>query len=508
MARRFAQAALRENIEGQAVHHRAAHLLGLSLDALGRNDQAEAMLARIEPHSGAGEDRAMLAMARSDNLYRGLGRRADAESVLLAAEAVVQQQGLLDELRAQRAVIATLSGDIDTTRELIEPLLADGGDRAFCQAALQASVVEMLSGNSTGAIEIAVRAFETRIELGPQVQLAHAGVYLVALGLAQLEAGQIDAAFGTASAGYDGAVAERDRHGQAWMSSLLARSHLLAGRVVSAARCAREAAVVFGDLQHPGARWGLGALALATGQQGDAEASENAVSDLDAEGPSPVALMDTELDRGRAWALVASGRVPGARDALFEAAESARVRGHFSLEAGALHDIARLGDPARALGRLTELSTMIDGDLIVARVAHTRALANSDAKALDEVSTMLAGLGANLFAAEASTAASHLHRRDGSSRAAASSSATAAELSARCEGAGTPALGSETGALELTRREREVARLAADGLSNREIADRLVVSVRTVENHLQRAYDKLGISSRDGLNAAMSRAAD
>jgi len=57
----------------------------------------------------------------------------------------------------------------------------------------------------------------------------------------------------------------------------------------------------------------------------------------------------------------------------------------------------------------------------------------------------------------------------------------------------------------LTRRETEVARLAASGLSNREIADELIVSVRTVENHLQRAYDKLGVGSRDDLGAALER---
>ena len=53
--------------------------------------------------------------------------------------------------------------------------------------------------------------------------------------------------------------------------------------------------------------------------------------------------------------------------------------------------------------------------------------------------------------------------------------------------------------LPLTAREREIANLAAAGLSNREIADRLVVSVRTVEGHLYRACVKLGISDREQL---------
>jgi DNA-binding CsgD family transcriptional regulator len=53
--------------------------------------------------------------------------------------------------------------------------------------------------------------------------------------------------------------------------------------------------------------------------------------------------------------------------------------------------------------------------------------------------------------------------------------------------------------LELTERERRVASLVAEGLSNREVADRLFVSVRTVEWHLSGAYRKLGVRSRTEL---------
>lgn len=60
------------------------------------------------------------------------------------------------------------------------------------------------------------------------------------------------------------------------------------------------------------------------------------------------------------------------------------------------------------------------------------------------------------------------------------------------------------GASALTRREREIARLAADGLSDKEIAESLVVSVRTVETHLRAAYRKLAIGSRRDLPAALA----
>jgi DNA-binding NarL/FixJ family response regulator len=49
---------------------------------------------------------------------------------------------------------------------------------------------------------------------------------------------------------------------------------------------------------------------------------------------------------------------------------------------------------------------------------------------------------------------------------------------------------------DLTEREREVARLVADGLTNRQIAVRLGISERTVENHLDHIFDKLGFASR------------
>jgi DNA-binding NarL/FixJ family response regulator len=55
------------------------------------------------------------------------------------------------------------------------------------------------------------------------------------------------------------------------------------------------------------------------------------------------------------------------------------------------------------------------------------------------------------------------------------------------------------GLATLTPREQEVAALACRGLSNADIADRLVVSVRTVESHLYSAYGKLGVSDRAAL---------
>ncbi len=50
---------------------------------------------------------------------------------------------------------------------------------------------------------------------------------------------------------------------------------------------------------------------------------------------------------------------------------------------------------------------------------------------------------------------------------------------------------------------REIVTLAAEGLTSKDIAERLYLSVRTVDNHLQHAYAKLGVSSRAGLAQAL-----
>ena len=54
-------------------------------------------------------------------------------------------------------------------------------------------------------------------------------------------------------------------------------------------------------------------------------------------------------------------------------------------------------------------------------------------------------------------------------------------------------------AVELTQRERQVAKLARHGMGNRDIAQQIGVSVRTIEGHLYKAYSKMGITTRSQL---------
>jgi two-component system response regulator NreC len=58
---------------------------------------------------------------------------------------------------------------------------------------------------------------------------------------------------------------------------------------------------------------------------------------------------------------------------------------------------------------------------------------------------------------------------------------------------------------ELTEREREVLKHLAEGMTNKEVADKLVLSIRTVETHRARIMDKLGIKGRAALVAFAKR---
>ncbi|MEV7419224.1 helix-turn-helix transcriptional regulator, partial [Streptomyces sp. NPDC089919] len=221
-----------------------------------------------------------------------------------------------------------------------------------------------------------------------------------------------------------------------------------------------------------------GAAAHAAALVGDAEMAERYLA----------AGEDQWTELARPWVAVAAGRVSEGAELAAAYASRAAAAGLVGFELLALHDVARLGGARRVAARVAGLRH--EGALAAAVAAHVAAAAERSGPGLWAASVEFERLGYLVFAAEAAAGA----LRAGTPGAA----ARAHMLASRCEGARTPLLAA-LAAPALTRRELEIATLAAAGLTSRTIATRLGLSPRTVDNHLTSAYAKLGITSRGEL---------
>lgn len=275
-------------------------------------------------------------------------------------------------------------------------------------------------------------------------------------------------------------LAREGAHVPAAYAAVRARFSRLRGELREAAAWARE------GLRHaPGDASCRTELARAAAQSGEVRAAERAVQGL------------PDLAERVAWLAAARGDVDAALSAIGDATDGMvqRYGGDHVPQAEteaaaesvyALYDAVRLGAPDKVAERLPAGSVF---------ALHADALARADGPALVRAAEALEERGFLLFAAEAHAQAVRAHRDPSAARTART---RAVALARRCQGARTPALsGLVLG--ELTARQRQIVTLAAAGLSNRQIAEQLTLSIRTVGNHLYSAYTRLGASDRAAL---------
>ena len=288
--------------------------------------------------------------------------------------------------------------------------------------------------------------------------------------------------------------------GSAWASLLRAEAARLRGRTAVALEatehaCAALAAHRLYNGNAHAARAHTAALC------GDLTLAKESMAFAEAAGALCDGLFYAWQVQAKVWTLACTGDVAGAVRLNQELLVRLRADGFAGHELLALYDMVRLGRPGHAAERMrTLLAEVPGGPVAPLLMRHADAAADSDGDALLAVARELRAHGFLLFAAEAAAGAVRVFRAVRDPQAVAASTLLA-DVLARCDTVHTPALLTVRPAL--TTRERQVAELAAEGAKSREIADQLFLSPRTVENHLQRVYTKLGVNGREALAPAL-----
>jgi DNA-binding CsgD family transcriptional regulator len=446
-----------------------------------------------------------LAIVRAANLYWGLGRIAEADQVLAAAPESRVDPPLRDALKVTRAfsllclgkprdALAMASAVIDSGKPTGAAGVFAVNVTAICHAAMGrperalAAIgrgVQALEGQHGGAI------------IGqPQLRLIE--------WYALLLAGRLDECDGVAQAEYRQSVLVRSDRERAMFSFQLGVGALVRGRVRSGLGWLQEATVL--SREHDPARIlvvSLASMAEAAALAGELTRAETILRDPGLLPSSVLPYEEAWVTLSRAWVIALAGGIARARSAAQEAADIAAGQGFGALEVLALHSVARLGDPHAVASRLGAVVAGLDGAMFPTMARHAAALAARSGPCLDDAAGGFLAIGAYLWAAEASADAAREHERASHLTLARASHARARRLAAQCEGAVTPALGRVAPPGSLTPREQEIAHLAVMGLSSREIAGRLTLATRTVENTLQRVYSKLDVSTRQELASVL-----
>jgi DNA-binding CsgD family transcriptional regulator len=208
--------------------------------------------------------------------------------------------------------------------------------------------------------------------------------------------------------------------------------------------------------------------------------------------------LDYEYGIAKAWVAACQGALSLAVATAMSAAETARANGQFAAEVMCLQTATQFGDSGHA-SRLRELEAMVEGPRAGLAARFAAALRAGDGAELERVSEQFEQIGDLVAAVDAAAHSAIMYRSRDLRGSALRCSARADGLAAQCGGASTPALRQASEPLPLTDREREIITLLGHGLSGRAVAERLTLSVRTVEGHIYRAMTKTGATSRDEL---------
>ncbi|HEV7762959.1 MAG TPA: helix-turn-helix transcriptional regulator, partial [Acidimicrobiales bacterium] len=501
---RFAAAAVERGAGPEA-----APLMADALYYAGRFDEVDAVCARYARDPAVPSPiRRLVRMSQASTQFWG---RGELEPALSTLDAGLDELDLEDrhEIEAHHASIRFFAGAVGDTIVRLERLLAEESlsPGARIRAGTLAALGLALAGQVDDSLRMADESFAACLTVHAEGLAGFLGGALMSKAMALMTAGRLGEAEDVVRALARMAGEQRQALFVGPLHMMLGRILLLRGRLDEAVDelDAADAAVDVDATRMLG--WTRAMRAKAVAQSSEPERADEALAAVEQVRHRAAGLFELDVGLAEAWAHHAAGRRTAARECARATARRAHDAGALVVAAEAWHDLARLGEPRSAVAPLHDLAAAIEGPLVAAWDEHVAALAAQDAAALDRAAGQLEAVGLLLHAAEAAAEAAVVHGRAGRRGSALTSLAHARRLRAGCPGAaadrGERGVAVAVPVHELTEREREIAELAARGQSNREIAGQLFLSIRTVNNHLNHVYTKLGFSDREQLATAL-----
>jgi DNA-binding CsgD family transcriptional regulator len=504
-----ADTSLRERLAAAAFDNTSAVGEGMLLYRVliesGRFQAADELLNTLERLARSPGEHAAIAVARAYRVsWSATGGIDQGLAILAETAATVGDPAQAALLAAHRGTLLAAAGRFDAAIRLLEPLLA----APWPQVRRLAAAGGALAYPVVGGFRAALSAFSLVLakpdaQDGDKNEGERADPSLT--GFAALTRCTFGDPGGAVAFGRDAAeqaVERGDAVGQAWAGAGLAAIHLTVGALRDAAVHAAEAARLFQALHNPnGELWSLATGLAAASQRGAHDDARRLAAAVEATPVPPhLRALGAEVIRALAWYDAAQGDHVAARDRLWRAAESWVADGMTATVVLGALELFRFDHQAAAADLIERVA--VPSDWPLGQCVRQLIEAAGKAAALRDAAQSFSVLGFTLYAAEAYAAAAIAAADLGSSAEASRFSAQARTLAAEC-GAATPLLTRLGRPRGLTAREHQIAGCAAQGLSNRQIADRLRLSERTVENHLARAYAKLGLTSRTELAGAL-----
>lgn len=487
LGERLARGAL-EQSDGLFVRLPLAH----SLSWQGRGREADDVLTPVDPDTLTQWDLMAWTLPKAANRFWMLSESEEAVDYLAQMRTRITEPGALHTIDALAATFAMNAGDPARAVVVASGILGagDAQDLAVAWASAAATLSSARMGRFADVEGLAQRGLDA----------SHPGLLRFTIGLGQTLSliMAADVASAESLARHYLSFSEFQQPGRAIGEVLLGHTLLAAGAFSDAVVLLRQAAAA---LIYTGYSWGplaLTGLAQALGQQGRAADAAAVLERAEASHGMRSALYGPDLALARAWTLAAARDSRGAAASGRDAVNMAVQSGQDAVAMRALHDCARLGDTG-GLATAIRLSDKIGCATGRLCVAHLRALEAADGTALEAVAVDLEAAGLIAVAADAAAQAASAHQICGDRGGEISARSLASRLSQRCGNPATPALEKVLNPMPLTGREREVAAMVSQGMTNKAIAERLSVSVRTVEGHVYKACMKIGVPDRAAL---------